>query len=620
MLRLLRRDEGSAMAAVVGLLLVIGVVSAAVLTSAATGAAYSTSSRANVQSLAAADAGVDAVYVNLSVGNYICSLTNASPEFSATVTYLNAAGNVMPCGALVAGTPVAARITSTGTAENAGVGSTDGDERTVVAELALASSGGPAPLDKAVFSEGSFTLNNNVTIEESATGETDADLYSNGTIYCRTQLEIQGDITAQGDLSFENTCEGLGTIWIGGNASFSSSVNLSGSIYAAGRGTMTLANSSHIDGSVITNGGVVLNNAPGSAACPGTTRQWGVCGSVVALGGSITSKNGANVGGSAYAETGFTATTPNSTQLVGHDVVVRNGSLSGTNVSGTVVGGTARIWGTIGVPSTRIGNVAGSCQRTAGSGFAACGSQPAIPAPNPAASLPATLGYPSVAPVLPVVTKPLREELPRIETSPSALAKWSGWSIRTFSGPNSCADAKTFLAGAWSGKQLLLVTGCSTPIAFNNETLRLKGDLAILSTTGFAAANAFNVASTTSTTHDLMWIVPSDGPGISWSAVAGTNPVQYAPSCTSAGGNISIDNRTEITGAHWFLYSPCNVSISNQLIGFEGQIYGGFVTYPNNSSITKAAVSVPGAVTSASSASPTFTAQLLSRLDVTEEG
>ena len=41
------------------------------------------------------------------------------------------------------------------------------------------------------------SVGNNVTIEESAPGETDADLYSNGTIYCRTQLEIQGDITAQ---------------------------------------------------------------------------------------------------------------------------------------------------------------------------------------------------------------------------------------------------------------------------------------------------------------------------------------------------------------------------------------------------------------------------------------
>ncbi len=608
------------MAAVVGLLLVIGVVSAAVLTSAATGAAYSTSSRANVQSLAAADAGVDAVYANLLAGNYVCSLTSPSPAFSATVTYINAAGNEMPCGTVVAGTPVAARISSTGAAADSGVGSADGDERTVVAELTLGSSGGPAPLDKAVFSEGSFTLNNNVTIEESETGETDADLYSNGTIYCRTQLEIQGDITAQGDLAFENTCQGLGTIWIGGNASFSSSVNLSGSIYAAGRGTMTLANSSHLDGSIVTNGSVVLDNAPGSAPCPGTAREWGVCGSVVALGGSITSKNGASVGGSAYAEAGFTASTANSTQVVGHDVVVRNGGVSGSGLRDTTVGGSVRAWGTIGIAPERIGNVAGSCQKTAGSGFAACGSQPAIPAPNPAAALPATLGYPSVAPVLPVVTKPVREELPRIEMSPTGLAKWTGWGIHTFDGPNSCADAKAFLAGAWSGKQLLLVTGCSTPLTWNNETLTLKGDLAILSTSGFEASNAFKVASSTSTVRDLMWIVPSDGPGISWSPVAGTSPTQYAPSCTSPGANIAINNRTEITGAHWFLYSPCTVSISNQLIGFEGQIYGGFVTYPNNSSITKAAVNVPGAVTSTSSPTPTYSAQLLSRLDVTEEG
>ncbi|WP_210507550.1 hypothetical protein [Naasia sp. SYSU D00057] len=620
MLRRIRGEEGSALAGVVGLMLVIAVVSLAVLTSATTGAAYSTSARANVQSLAAADGGVDAVYANLSVGNYVCSLgATTAPAFTATVTYFNAAGNQMPCGSVVLGTPVSAEIRSTGTAANPGTGSTDGDERTVVATVALGSSAGSLALDKAIFSEGSFTLSNNVTIEESATGETDADLYSNGTIYCKTQLDIQGDITAQGDLSFENTCEGLGTIWVGGNASFSSSVNVKGSIFTAGRGTMTLANSSHIEGSLVTNGSVVLENSPGAKACPGTTSQWGVCGSVVALGGSISSKNGASIGGSAYSQSGFTATTANSTQVVGHDVVVVNGGVAGSNLSGTTVGGSIRAWGAIGIDKARVGNLAGSCQRTAGNGFASCGTAPAVPAPNPAVSLPAELGYPSSTGALPVVNAPVREELPRIESSATALAKWSGWTVRTFSGADSCAQAKSFLSGAWSGKQLLLVTGCSGPISWNNETLSVKGDLAILSTTGFLAGNNFKVASSSTTTHDLMWIVPSDGPGVSWSAVANTTPIQYSPSCTAAGGNIAITNQTTITGARWFLYSPCTVTINNQLNGFKGQIYGGFVTYPNNSAITKANIAVPGA-TSSSSSAPSFSAQITSRLDVTGEG
>ncbi|MFD1714762.1 hypothetical protein ACFSBZ_09795 [Amnibacterium flavum] len=606
------------MAAVMGLMLVIAVVSVGLLTATVAGSATSTANRANTQSLASADAGIDTMYASIAGGNYVCSVVSTTePIFTAEAVYRNAAGNVMPCTNVVSGVPVAATVTSIGRASAPGVGATAGDDRAVIAELAIQSDTVGTALDKAVFSEGSFTLSNNVTIEESATGENDGDLYSNGTIYCKTQLEIQGNIVAQGNLSFENTCEGLGTIWVGGNATFSSSVNVKGSIFAAGNSTMTLANTSHVDGTIVTNGSIALDNHGGAKACPGTTSQWSICGSVVALGGSISSNNGASIGGSAYAKTNLTMSNANSAKIVGNDVVLEAGNLTGSNLSGTNIVGSVRANGSISVPAARIGNVGGSCQRAAGGGFAACSPAPSIPAPNPAVALPPNLGYPGSSPTLSAVNKPVREELPRIESSTTALTKWTGWTTKTFTGSSSCADAKTFLNGAWSGKTLVIVQGCSTPIRWNNETLRVKGDLAIMSTSGFEASNSFSVASSSTEVHDLLWIVPSDGPGISWAPVAGTSPVQTAPTCTAAGGTIALTNQTTVSGTKWFLYSPCTVKIDNRLNGFRGQIYAGNVTYPNNSAITMDKVEVPGATSgSAAPTTTTHAAQILSRVDV----
>ena len=142
----------------------------------------------------------------------------------------------------------------------------------------------------------------------------------------------------------------------------------------------------------------------------------------------------------------------------------------------------------------------------------------------------------------------------------------------------------------------------------------LKGDLAIMSTSGFASANQFKVkSSATGTSHDLFWMVPSNGPGITWSTVAGTSPAQTAPSCTT-GGNVVIDNQVTITDTRWFIYSPCKVEMKNTVSGFKGQIYAGSVSYPNNSALTFAKLTVPGATSSVSS-NVTYSAQLLSRLD-----
>jgi hypothetical protein len=196
------------------------------------------------------------------------------------------------------------------------------------------------------------------------------------------------------------------------------------------------------------------------------------------------------------------------------------------------------------------------------------------------------------------VNRPPREQLPQIASSATALTAWTGWTKRIFSGATACTDAMSFLAGPWSGPQLLVISGCSTPLTWaSNSTLALKGDLAIMSATGFNASQNITVGSADGASHQLEWIVPSDAPGITWNAVAGTSPTQYTPSCTTSAGGISTGggSTTVNDGVRWFLYSPCSVSIGGSVSGFKGQIYGGTVTYPNNSALQFSQMSVPGA-------------------------
>jgi Tfp pilus assembly protein PilX len=591
-------DGGFALAAVLGVMLVVALLSVTVLTVSVSSTAFSTSTRASVQSRAAAQSGIDAAWASVSTGSFPCSVSSTDPAFSATLTYSDGSGATLPCSGTASGTPATAKVVSVGTAGSRGVGASDGDRATANAVFTITVTTTGAALGYAIFSDSGFALKNKVSLNDSTDGTDDASLYSNGTVTCSTQLDIQGSITVQGDVTFSDTCTTLGTVWSGGNVTLGNSSSLDGDVYAAGTGTMTLANSSHVGGSVITNGAVVMSDGSGVTTCPSSATSSAVCGTVAALGGGIATSNGATIGGSAYARDGISLTGSGNTAspLVGGDLVATSGGLGASQTPSVAIGGSVRVGTTVsGVTSSNVGNAVGSCQGGTTSPFARCTGALTIPAPNPASALPATLGYPTTS----MVNKPPREQLPQIASSASALTAWTGWTKRVFSGATACSDAMSFLGGPWSGAQLLVVSGCPGPLTWgNNSTLSLKGDLAIMSATGFDASQNIVVGSADGASHQLEWIVPSDAPGISWNAVAGTSPTQYTPSCnpapgpsiTTGGGNTTVND-----GVRWFMYSPCTVSIGGSVTGFKGQIYGGTVTYPNNSGLQFAQVSVPGA-------------------------
>jgi hypothetical protein len=598
----LLRSEGAALVTVLAVIAVTAIVGVSITASVISANGFSTSTRADVQSRAAADAGIDAAFASIYGGSFVCSATGTGDlGYDATVGYRDEAGTAIACsGSVALGTPTSAVITSTGYSQDDATQGTRGNQHTVQATVTITpAEGSGGDLDKAVFSESGFTLTNNNQLVESSDDANDANVYSNGTIVCKTQVDVEGVLYAQGDVSLENSCTTYSDMWAGGNVSFSSQAVVNGDAYIAGTGTMNLS-TGHVAGSVITNGAVTMSNNGGVLACPSSAAAKAVCGSVVALGGSVYAGNGASIGGSAYAKTTVTLDNFNGASGVGRNVVAVGGNfVTNTNSQHGKVGGWVKSGGTITASTSAITDKANSCQKTAGGGYVACVGALSIPAPVPAIVLPEDLGYPTTA----VVNKPPREQMPQINSAASDLAAWTadGWTVTKFtatvSGKSTCQQAKEFIATPRAGKNLVVVTNCAEPVTWDNTTLTLGGDLALMSSTGFETRNQFTVQSNNSTLRGFMFIVPADATYITRSAVTGTNPTQYKPTCTPQSntkiGQINNNNTTSINVA-WLLYTPCYLGFQNQLNGFKGQLYGGSVNYPNNSTIQLVKFAVPG--------------------------
>lgn len=625
----LRRTDGAALVTVVAVVAITAIVGLTITASVISANGFSTSTRADVQSRAAADAGIDATFASIFAGSYVCTKTSTiAPTYSTVVAYRDATNTVLPCsGATVLGTPASAIITSTGQSVNKATQGTRGNTHTVQATVTITPAvGSNGDLDKAVFSESGFTLTNNNQLVESTDDANDANVYSNGTIICKTQVDVEGVLYAQGDVSLENSCTTYSDLWAGGNVGFSSQAVVNGDAYVAGTGTLDLS-TGHVAGSIITNGSVTMSNNSGVLACPSSAASKAVCGSVVALGGSIYAGNGASIGGSAFAKTSVTLNNFNGVTGVGSNVIATTGSFANDNNSNQAgrVGGSVQVGGTIGGYSNAMTDKANSCQGTAGNGFVKCSGALTIPAPYPAEVLPTDLGYPTTA----TVNKPPRDEMPQIKSATSDIAAWTadGWTVTTFNATTaaaanktSCQQAKDYVATPRSGKNLVVVRDCATPVTWDNTTLTLAGDLAMISTSGFKTNNVFTVQSSDSTLRGFMFIVPADASYITWSAVSGTSPTQYSPTCgtrTQDVGDIRLNNTTSVNVA-WLLYTPCHLGFQNQLNNFKGQLYGGSVNYPNNSTIQLVKFSVPG-VSSSGSQSNTgqaATATITTRTDV----
>jgi predicted acyltransferase (DUF342 family) len=618
MSRLDSPESGFALITVIGIMAITVVIAVAIAGSAINAVSFTTSTRAGVQARATADAGIDTAWLSMSQGAFKCAGSGSlsGGTYITSTVYFAASGTALSCVAGVAsGVPTKAVVNSRGVAANAGVaGGTAGNERNLTALFDIVVDPAKVPLEVAVFSEGNMHLNNNVKFLDPA-GK--ANLYSNGSISCAANdPQVQGSVYVQGDFTAPNQCKVSGTVWAGGEVSLSSQVSVQGDVYSAGGAPGGSASinlgTAFVAGSVVANGDVVLNGNSNQQYCPLNGYNAKVCGSIISLESTISIGNGGKVGGGLYARGNVDLGTTNSERIVGGNVVSNSGGLQASNYgnSGYRVGGYVAVKGTSQLPKERIGNAASSCAMS--TGFVAC--NPANPA-TPMAAIPAALNFPTNTRVV----APPRQSLPRINMYPdSALAgQWEGWTVQHV----ACSEAKATVAAGYSGKLLLIVDGCTSPIEWENTTITLKGDLAIMSPAGFNTRNDNTIKSgVTGPKPSLLWIVPSDAKLASganlatWTAPVASDPNYTKPSCPSGSyGDISI-NKLRITDVKTFFYTPCDLVMSNEVVGFTGQMAAGTTAMPTNSTFVLEQVLVPGA-TSGAGGTATVTASQTARFD-----
>ncbi|WP_157802340.1 hypothetical protein [Diaminobutyricimonas aerilata] len=624
--RLRRDDEGSALVLVVALVAVSVLVGVAVSSSVLAANSVTTVSRADVQAKASADAGIDVAYGRILTGSYDCiapSVPNG-PNYTATIEYRNSGGTVLPCtGSTVTGTPASAVITSTGRAANRGTSSSVGDTHVMRAELTIVTGQAAAALDKAIFGESSLTLTNNTELIGSAPGVFDADVYTNGSVNCKTQVPIQGDIHSQVDLTLENNCKLKGGVWAKGNINFSSGVEVDGSVYSASGGLLNLG-TAHVGGTVVANGPIQLSDNGGRKPCSAGGASHSVCGSIVSLAGGVTIGQQASVGGSVYAKDSIGVANHNTSgyNAIGRNALSTSGNLIGNGTSSTQggkVGGSVRVHGEISIPDGSIGDKNQTCTNKTGDPYPACGTL-TIPVPDPAASLPNNLGYPATGSVPAQVLPPARDSFPKIASDDASLQKWrdGGYTVVLYSGSNSCGQVKTAIQNAetLTHKTLYVARGCLEPINFDNVTVKLGADLAVMNAGGFRSQNNFELKSTDSTKRQVAFIVPSDAGFVSFAPVPG-DPNNVTVSCTNTqnAGDIKSD-KFNLVNVKMLLYSPCNVSINNHSEGMQGQVYGGHVNFPGNTRLIYQPLDIPGVTSSSTTVSTPGSVTLTARYDV----
>lgn len=624
-------EDGMALVTAIGVIVVVTLIAMLLAGSAVSAAAFSSTVRAQVQARAAADAGLDLVWASMQGGSFPCSITaSGTVNYATTVSYRDKNGVALNCaGSFVSGVPAKATVSSTGDAVNDGVnGISSGDSRTIIGLFDIVVNPGTVNLDKAVFSEGGYTITNNTQIVDS-NGLGQANLYSNSSVECRTSVGVQGWVLVQGDFSVGQTCYIQGTVWAGGGVSANSQVKVTGDILSRGGpgpsyATVDLKNA-WVGGSVVANGSVLIDTASNSNYCPVHGYDGKVCGSVVSLYGTITTSNAARIGGNAYANGTVDIGTTNNNLIVGGNVVSKTGGLNGSNFgsSGYRVGGYVATKGTSVLPKARVGNAASSCAGSStANGYVAC--VPASPSFS-LAGLPAALNFPTNSDVV----APPRESLPRITSDATGLAKWiaAGWTVQTV----PCASAKSTIAAGWTGKLLLKVTGCTDQLEWSNQTITLPGDLVVLNPAGFNMDNPVVVKSNNSTKRTIQWIVPSDGKRpdgttnlVSWTTPVATDPDYTKGTCWTPNpdkhyGDITSKTKTTYSNVETFMYTPCDIIINNSLDGFVGQAYGGYTELPGNSVVTFKKQDVPGATTTTSVA-PFVSATETARFDARDAG
>lgn len=248
-----RGEAGGALLAVIGVMAVLMIVGSVIAAMTISAAGFTTATRANVQSTAAAEAGVDYASAVLMAGACTTpTITNANPAFTADIYVSTATGPNPPSSWTTKSCPTAnttyVRVVSTGTAAAKGVaGQASGDTAKVEAVYAI-SQPPPSPTvnGPAVYAYRSSNFGAGGSFSSPKGLDTEIQI-RHGDMGCSGGAGVTVDrvVVAEGALTLSGGCSVDGSVWASGKLDMSGGVKLTGTAVA---GSIELSGGASVGG------------------------------------------------------------------------------------------------------------------------------------------------------------------------------------------------------------------------------------------------------------------------------------------------------------------------------------------------------------------------------------
>lgn len=567
----LRDDRGSALVAVMGVLVVTLIVTVVISASVISALGFTTATRADVQSQAAAEAGIAVAQASLMAGTCAADADSiedvdgdgfleavfrgTDPQYTTVVKSWAGASPLNGCPG-----STATRVVVSGLGEAATPGLISrGDSVMVVAEFT--GPGTPVstePSGPAVYSGGGSAFNA-MTITSASGVPADIRILS-GDFGCTTTSYIEGTvIVANGNVHITNTCTIKGDLRVSGSINITSGVTIEGDVVAAGGG-VTLSNSTiSVSGSIYANGKATIHGqvegsveATGAAETNGGSRIKGD----LKAGGQIEVRGQVD-GNVTTPSTSAFKFNPNSGYIVGN----------------ATFGGNIDTWGEVWNEPSADATVnekrAYSLKKNGkiGGTISYLDTSPEAPVAQPAPVVPPWVDFQYIS------------------------EDWEGFTPITWPSSEDCQ------VGSWNRaehpvfQQILNATtpivvdtrACSTIIINGNNAndLIVKTDVAFIGK-GFTLGNGADVRSGNGEDHYVWFLVPDGKPNVA------------GPHCTNGAGNVSTNGEVvvheEITA---LVYTPCTIALNNGT-AWRGQLYSGKITVSSSDSLKYAPIGIPG--------------------------
>jgi len=559
-LRRLRDEEhGAGMAAVMGLLAVSLVTTAIVAASIVQATTYTTVSRANVQSQAAAEAGVAVARAGLLKGtcaansSRYASAEGEVPAYIATVWLPSGGSWVRGCPGPGAATQV--RILSTGYAENPGVqGATGGDTTHIEVILSSAQSSAEitasGPAVYAYNSQGFGGGGRLVTLDG---GETSI-MIREGNVTCTGGAAGAADIVVNnGNLTVSNGCSITGDAFASGRVTLPGGPNVGGSVIA---NALTITGGSKVLGSAWVHQDVTLEGGVE------------IRGNVTAA--SMSFSNGGTIGGNVQT-TGNVVFNGGGGPLIKGNLTAANFS---TGNGGEVVknawiyGSTSLNWGAIirGNLTTKTWSKPGGSNTDFVKG-----------------TVTVVAGGPTASPYATNAARPAWPVVPDWINFPYRPSDWSGFAVTQIASTGACtyAQVRAAIEGFGGQNGIVDAQGCVGGVVIGSDHIvTLTSDVAIF-------AKSYNLGEGggfTASSVRKLWLLTPDN-------TVESPPV---PSCVTG------ENSFSITGGFTFsdklrvmLYTPCKIALGSST-KFTGQVFAGKAGIDGGAQLTYTAVGLPG--------------------------